>query len=53
LLALLPIIIADARHHPAFLPICIITIFLGGTMIGWVVALVWACIPLDRPLTHY
>lgn len=38
-----PIITAGVRHHPQGLAITIVTIFLGWTFIGWVVALTWAC----------
>jgi len=38
----LPLIVAVKRHHPNRGAIGILTFFLGWTMIGWVVALVWA-----------
>jgi hypothetical protein len=39
---LLPGIVASSREHPNAVPIWIITIFLGWTLIGWVIALAWS-----------
>jgi hypothetical protein len=39
---LLPGIIASARSHRSAISIWIITIFTGWTVVGWLVALVWA-----------
>ena len=39
----LPSIIALARSKRDTLSICLLNFFLGWTMIGWVIALVWAC----------
>ena len=41
-LYLLPIYEAAKRRHPNTLAISLIDIFLGWTVIGWIVALVWA-----------
>lgn len=38
----LPSIIALARRKHDRTPIFLLNLFLGGTMVGWVVALVWA-----------
>ena len=38
----LPGIVATRRHHPNALAIWLINIFFGWTLIGWVIALVWA-----------
>jgi len=38
----LPGIIATRRHHRNALAIWLVNIFLGWTLIGWVIALVWA-----------
>jgi hypothetical protein len=38
----LPAIIAIARHHKNALAIFLLNFFLGGTFVGWVIALVWA-----------
>jgi hypothetical protein len=42
LLYLLPAIVAMQRKHPQQVPITIVTIFLGWTLVGWVAALAWA-----------
>jgi hypothetical protein len=39
---LLPTIVARHNHHPKGDGSAILNIFLGWTLIGWVVALVWA-----------
>lgn len=38
----LPGIIASARTHHNALAIWVLTLFLGWTALGWIVALVWA-----------
>ncbi|MFZ0311605.1 MAG: superinfection immunity protein [Candidatus Korobacteraceae bacterium] len=43
LLYLLPIGVAALRKHNASLDIIILNLWLGWTLIGWLVALVWAC----------
>ncbi len=45
----LPTIVAVVRHHPKTLAIVLINIFLGWTVIGWVVALIWAFV--SQPAT--
>jgi hypothetical protein len=37
-----PTIVAGARHARSFWWIVVINVFLGWTLIGWIVALVWA-----------
>lgn len=37
-----PMICAKQRHHRNFAPIAILNICLGWTIIGWIVALMWA-----------
>lgn len=37
-----PTIIGLLRHHPNMAPILVVNIFLGWSIIGWVVALAWA-----------
>jgi hypothetical protein len=39
----LPSIVALARSKRDIIAIVLLNLFLGWTMIGWVVALVWAC----------
>ncbi len=41
----LPLIIAAARKHNQILPITLITIFLGWTFLGWLVAIIWSFSP--------
>ncbi len=41
----LPILIAAARKHNQILPITLITIFLGWTFLGWLVATLWSLSP--------
>ena len=38
----LPGIVAKMRKHPNTAAIFVLSIFLGVTVIGWIVALVWA-----------
>ncbi len=38
----LPMIIALKRNHKNKIPIILINIFLGWSLVGWVIALVWA-----------
>ena len=38
----LPTIVAYSRKHTNALAIFILNLFLGGTLIGWVIAFVWA-----------
>jgi hypothetical protein len=42
---LLPIIVAAVRKHHQLVPIVLVTVFLGWTIIGWIVALVLALGP--------
>jgi len=39
---LAPIIIASQRHHRQIGPIVVVTVLLGWTGIGWIVALAWS-----------
>ena len=38
-----PSFTASSREHPNIGGIIVVNIFLGWTLIGWVVALAWAC----------
>ena len=38
----LPSYIAMARNHKQMVPIFVLNLFLGWTLVGWVVALAWA-----------
>lgn len=43
LIYLLPAIEAELRDHDSIDGILLLNILLGWTVIGWIVALVWAC----------
>ena len=45
----LPAFVAIGRGHKEFLGISIINIFLGWTLLGWVIALAWAFTSNTRP----
>lgn len=45
----LPTIVALVRHKRKVVSILLLNLFLGWTLIGWIVALVWAS-TLDAPL---
>lgn len=38
----LPAIVAQSRHHTSSNGICVLNLFLGWTILGWIIALVWA-----------
>jgi hypothetical protein len=38
----LPTLVAIARHTPSALGVAALNFFLGWTVIGWIMALVWA-----------
>jgi hypothetical protein len=39
----LPSAVSSARDHHNHLAIFMLTLFLGWTLLGWVLSLVWAC----------
>ncbi len=39
---LFPGLLADERHHPNTMPIVILCLVAGWTVIGWIVALIWS-----------
>lgn len=43
LLYSLPAMVAGARQHHNQLAIVLLNLLLGWTVLGWVLALVWAC----------
>jgi hypothetical protein len=45
----LPWIIANHRHHPQQTPIFALNLLLGWTLIGWVIAIVWALTAFPVP----
>lgn len=42
----LPTFVAYARRHPGTLMVFVINLFLGWTFIGWVSAIIQACVPI-------
>lgn len=38
-----PSIVAQVRKHRQLTAITVLNLFLGWTVLGWVIALVWAC----------
>ena len=40
----LPSIVATVRNHPASLPIFLLNLSLGWTVLGWVGALIWSAL---------
>ena len=38
----LPALVAEARKHPQKASITCLNLFLGWTLLGWVIAIVWA-----------
>lgn len=44
LIYFLPTIIADNKRHKNTTAICVVNIFFGWSIIGWVICLVWALI---------
>ena len=51
-LAFLPSMIAIFRGHHNALGVVILNVFLGWTYIGWVIALIWACIHIPKPAAN-
>ena len=45
---LIPAIVADSRKHPNRIPIFVINLFLGWTVLGWVIALAWSFSNIER-----
>jgi hypothetical protein len=45
----LPWINAQLRHHRSKAAIAVINVFLGWTLVGWVIALAWSCTDNVRP----
>lgn len=48
-----PSILAASRQHPQFLPILLINLFFGETIIGWIGALIWATTHRQGRHTHW
>lgn len=43
ILYFLPIMIAANRKHHNVASIAVVNVFLGWTLLGWVISLAWAC----------
>ena len=50
---MLPAIFAASRKHPQFVPILLVNLFFGETLIGWVGALIWATTHRQGRHTHW
>jgi hypothetical protein len=48
-----PTVIAVLRQHKQALPIFILDLFLGWTLVGWVGALVWSLTTPAAPVVIY
>jgi hypothetical protein len=48
----LPVFIAGMRGHPNTAAIFVLTLFLGWSFIGWVIALVWSFTAVERPVYY-
>lgn len=46
---LVPAFVARYRGHRSALAITMLTVLLGWSVIGWIIAMVWACTGDDRP----
>ena len=49
---MIPLLVADHRHHPQKMAIGVLSLLLGWTVLGWVIALVWACTAIAPPRVH-
>lgn len=54
LLYFVPLIVACARSRPNIGGIAIVNLLVGWTVVGWIVALVMACVPNEQRMvvTH-
>lgn len=53
LLYFVPAIASITRDHRQKLPIILLNVLLGWTVVGWVGALIWACIEPAPPVVIY
>jgi hypothetical protein len=44
----LPWLVAIIRKHPNCMAIFLLNFFLGWTIIGWLGALIWSCLAIDK-----
>lgn len=47
-----PFSVSYWRNHPNKLPIFLVNLFLGWTLIGWFFALIWSTLHIKREITH-
>jgi Superinfection immunity protein len=47
---MLPTLVAFMRRHPGILMIFVMNLFLGWTFLGWVSALIQACVPIYKSI---
>ncbi len=45
----LPSCVADCRRHHQRHAICVLNLFLGWTVLGWIAALIWASTAVVKP----
>lgn len=45
-----PSIVAYKRDHPQKVPIIVVNLLLGATILGWAIALAWAASSFERPV---
>lgn len=45
---LLPVIIGAYRGVESIVSLAVVNVFLGWSLLGWVVSLAWACAPIRR-----
>lgn len=45
-----PAITACLREHQNALAVFVLNLFLGWTLLGWVLALVWSCTAVRKPV---
>ena len=43
LILFLPTVIANVRHHHNSAAIFLVNLFFGWTVVGWLIAFIWAC----------
>ena len=48
LLYFAPMVVAIRRKHPSMVGIAIVNMLFGWSLVGWVIALIWALGPLDQ-----
>lgn len=49
LLYFVPVFVAVKRGHPQTMPIVLLTLFLGWTVLGWLAALIWSTTAITPP----